>query len=62
MAQASLCVTIVPFLVELAIGYPIGEACDYCATFGRIGNRLPNREVCDYCATFGSIGDYRDMT
>ena len=57
MAQVSLCVTIVPFLVELVIGYPIGEACDYCATFGRIGNRLPYREACDYCATFGSIGN-----
>ena len=31
--------------------------CDYCATFGRIGNRLLYREECDYCATFGRIGN-----
>ena len=37
--------TIVPFLVE----------CDYCTTFGRIGNQLPYRVVCDYCAIIGSI-------
>ena len=30
--------------------------CDYCATFGRIGNQLPYRQQCDYCATFGRIG------
>ena len=24
------------------------EGCDYCATFGRIGNQLPYREMYDY--------------
>ena len=31
------------------------QLCNYCATFGRIGNRLVYREECDYCATFGRI-------
>jgi hypothetical protein len=33
MAQVSSCVTIVPLLVELVIGYPLQKR-DYCATFG----------------------------
>ena len=58
MAQVSLCVDyIVLFLVEVVIARLLyREECNYCATFGRIGNQLPYKEECDYCATFGRIG------